>query len=67
MLCVSQSGMLERRMRSQVARIRYFTLATVLVVREDTGYTTARNLIMVDIISSLLGEMNNIMSHPTAH
>ena len=54
MLCVSQSGMLERRMRSQVARIRYFTLATVLVVREDTGYTTARNLNMVDINSPLL-------------
>ena len=57
MLCVSQSGMLKRRMRSQVARIRYFTLATVLVVREDTGYTTARNLNMVDINSPLLGSL----------
>ena len=40
----THTGLLERRITVQVSRIAIFVMLGVLYGRDDTGYTTARNL-----------------------
>ena len=52
---VRKVGMLERRVSSQVRNISNLTFPTVLVGREDTGHTTARNLKYKGFHKNLIG------------